>query len=198
MANLKIKETPWEQRNLGLHACEIIIDNEECISEDEISTISNLYEYIVVKMSTYSYKLSAMLQRQSFIFNETILSLSKMMKDFNEHNPVIKLFSKQTTVEHIIEAEEIALIAKKLGNDMFLTDRIALNPNFGPNIANIRYGYWIKEMTTEGCELYELKYHGCKVGFCLIKCFDSTIDYLLGGLYPQYQDKGIGILTSLF
>lgn len=191
-----IKECPWEKRNLGVHACEIVI-NDNDLSCDEITTVVSSFDYVVAKLNNYTYKASTILLKNGFIFNETILSISKLVKDFNICNPIIKIYSAKSKVKLIKDIDEINSVAEKLGEDMFSTDRIALNPHFGPSLANVRYSYWIKEMSQDGCDLYEIYYENSIVGFSLVKQNGKITDYILGGLYPQYQDKGLGILTAL-
>lgn len=191
---MKIKEAFWEKRNLGVETLEIEFE------ETDVSDIVNSFEtydkygYIVAKVPTNRIDLVHKLESNKFQFFESQISLSKRLTDKFVLPNYISEWTKKIDIELIETSSQLKNIQSEISKGLFDTDRIAIDPYFGKDVASKRYMNWISdEFQKNESSLYELIYQGNRLGFFLTKDInDKTKDLLLGGIYNDYKNIGFG------
>ena len=102
---------------------------------------------------------------------------------------------------HVANGTELKQIFDAIdGGMIFRTDKISLNPRFGPMVAARRYGNWMRdEIAREDTYPYIIS-RGCKaIGFSVLKYSnnDSVIG-LLSGLMDASRFAGLGIYLGYY
>jgi hypothetical protein len=148
----------------------------------------------VAKVPIKKVPLVHFLEDNGFRFMESQVDIYKKLSDGWTLSGPIRKFIDQTTVSRIESREQLDSVLNEIGEGMFDTDRISLDPCFNLDIASTRYRNWIcDEFVREGTELYELIYDGSRAGFFAMKGMDSSKPYLmLGGVYNKYKGMGLG------
>lgn len=196
---MKIIDCIWEIPNIHKRTCEIIIDNED--SNEDILTIdrnTSEFEYKVVKACDKSVPVYKALSSQGFYFVENQISITFRGHNKQRMSKVSSRFYERIELRPCLTQTSIEFVLNQINNDLFYTDRIALDPSFGVKYANIRYSNWIKNtIEKDKYELYEILVSGQAVGFAYFFIDGSKVDYLLAGLYKEYQSSGFGIAIPL-
>lgn len=194
---MRVIECPWELDNLGCRVCEISIDREEVIDVGLLKDTLRKYDYVVCKVSYNSFQQYNTLCLLDMTFNESQISIGKTFSSFDLENRITANFLKKISLKECVSIEELKSIVERIKN-VYDTDRIAINPCFGKEIANKRYGNWIAtEWTRKSSRLFEVQKGNRSVGFCLFKENGQIVDYLLGGLYAEFKNTGIGLCLPL-
>ena len=68
-----------------------------------------------------------------------------------------------------MQDKDIRRLHKELNNDMFVDDRVSLDPKFSQDQANRRYIGWISDDVKLGGKLFKMLYKGKAVGFFTFK-----------------------------
>lgn len=198
---MKVTDCFWEQTNIGKHTVEITIEKGDDFSTNAIKDLIGEYEYAVIKvpmkMVDFNFGLSAM----GFTIIETQIHVSKKYKDFDFNAPYISVFYPDIEFEEVTTSEQLEEIICQMTSDMFSTDRIVLDAQFGTLIGMKRYQNWMKtEHEANKSRLCKILYRGKHIGFFMFRIKQNEVDVMLGGIYKKYQGYGIGILTpaSLF
>jgi len=178
----------WELENLNKKTYEINIDSEE----DNINKIREFEkekqpEYIVLKIPT-KYAKNFLQEINSYKFIETQFTLVKKLKYFDKRED----FSNRYALKKIDEENEINNLISFIDDDMFKTDRIALDKEFGVKVANRRYKNWIKNGQIKGNEIYFLMKNNKQIGFLMTSIKENTANILLGGIFNKFQGMGHG------
>ncbi len=96
---------------------------------------------------------------------------------------------EELTVQKVESEEDVRYIQDEIRKGIFTTDRIAIDPYFGIEIANRRYANWVGDEVKQDGVLCYLVSNGMKIGFSLSK-MDGT--GLLGGVFVDSQKEGVG------
>jgi len=96
-----------------------------------------------------------------------------------------------------MQDKDIKRLHKELNNDMFVDDRVSLDPKFTQDQANRRYIGWISDGIKLGGKLFKMVYKGEAVGFFTFKK-EGNDSYAsnLGGFYPSFEKFGFGICLN--
>lgn len=181
----------WEIKNIEKRTVELEIDNKEIsIDEKNLSEIEKNYEYVVVKVNSGNMPILRELQKKGYIFMETQISLSKKIKeetfDFDKISKNIK-FDKMSYIE------DIHTITNNISDNMFRTDRIALDDRFGISIANKRYRNWIEDAYNKRSnDFFIISKKEKNIGFIMTSENEDNAEILLGGIFEEYQSLGYG------
>jgi len=192
---LKIINAFWELRNLGVSSSEITIELSDTI--DDLKAILFSFkgpEYIVFKVPSGGVEFLKCLTDNGFYFVET---LSEMQLDITDYNIPEKLarFDKNLTYK-ILPSEDLDSLGYEIKKGIFNTDRIAMDSNFGKDIAANRYFNWIKDEVLKGNNIYEILYKEEPIGFFGLKQIgDRSFDNFLAGLYIEKSNFGFGFST---
>jgi len=185
----------WEKRNLGVDCVELQVNNNDFLSEfrNTVRELKSEYQVLRVPSGRTDMLLSA--QVLGFQVIEMSIELTRRTKDYSLPS-IYKRFEPHI---NIIEADEnninkVLLEIKE--SNMFMTDRIAMDPFFSADKSGNRYYYWSKDMLDTGAHLYLAQYKGENVGFGLNNSKNGTLyDAVLGGVFPKFANKGLGFLS---
>lgn len=187
----------WEIRNLGKKTVEIEVEKNDSL-EDLVNYFSNnLYEYSVLKLPSSRKDLIFPIQSLGFKFAE-ILNYAKVgtkgLPSLSKiENRILNdlIYSPMTKSEH----DELFF---RLSENLFETDRIAIDPLFGTKKSNYRYRGLITDEINNGATLYSVKFKLNNIGFFLIRERGDASYSNLAGIYKDFQNKGFGIFLNFF
>ena len=191
---MKIIDAFWEKRNLGVETIEIIVEPGD--------TLIGLHEalhkfsppYTVVKVPSTSSEFLFELNRQNFFFIETMFQCHHTGGDFG-FNPIQQRIMQRSR-NWAMNAAEVETLLFQIQKGMFGTDRISVDPQFGPEIANKRYAFWIRDEIEKGALVHNVAVDEKNIGFFAIKRAGRDNYFLfLAGLYLEYQSTGLGFCT---
>ena len=192
---MKIVEATWEKRNLGIKVLEVEIElnDEISIVIEDIDELTA--DYIVVKVPTKISNLIGPIQLAGFEFIEvlthSIFDTKLPTLDKLEERFLLNLHSSP-----ISDSNRRLLESSVLGG-MFNTDRISLDSKFDQFMSANRYLGMISDECSKGAAVYEITYKDDFVGFYVLRLVSETTSLSsIGGVLPQYQNKGIGVLMN--
>lgn len=187
---MKIIDTFWEKRNLGVSSKEIIISKSDTIEELK-KLLPQLIdtEYLIVKVPSPFVYFIEYLTAEGFEFIETIIETSLDLDRFKIPIILEKINTKVTYHEMI----EFNLLFDEINKGIFNTDRIALDSKFGIDYSSRRYINWLKDELEKGNKIYNIILKDTNVGFfALKKINDEIYDNFLAGLYLNDKNFGLG------
>lgn len=194
---MNIVNCTWEQMNLGENVCEVTVSSNEAFCFDIIKALEKDYTYQVVKVEAGNVPFILELQKLGFVLIETQLDWTTKMKDFNQNHPLIERFRPILTFQNIKSEEEFNKMLSMIDNNMFSTDRIALDPKYGMAVGRNRYCNWMQaEYSLSKSYFAYIIVEGTKVGFLMLRNNNGRAHGALAGIFKEYQDLGFGILTS--
>lgn len=194
---MKIVDCFWEKRNLNCSAAEIVVDSKDSFCIDQFDFIQN-YDYIVVKVPVNKIDFNLGLSKLGFVMFEMQVEMYANMTTFNFEEKNIKRLLPNLKLQEITKEEDLNILLTKIRPGMFSTDRISLDPKFGMDIGCERYKNWIcDEFLKESSKTVNIIYKNNNVGFATFK-ETTEIRGLIGGLFSEYQNDGIGLLTTCF
>lgn len=187
---MKLTDAFWEKKNLGMKVLEVQFEENDTIDTE---IIYEGYEYVLVKVPAGKIDIVHKLEKNGFVFLETKLNIIKRVREIAEGNRYLSHLSKNTDYVEISDYSKIEDVLNKIDENLFDTDRVALDPIFNIEISNKRYKNWIRNVLEQGvASLYEIVYEGDSVGFSLISIKGKRMELLLGGLYSEYKGSGLG------
>ena len=193
---MKITECYWELKNLDSHVVEVSIEKNDTFDASKFSFPDK--DYVVVKVpvgdTAFNFGLSAL----NYVMIESQLSMSKALKCYPFEDRLVKYVSSKTELVDVSTHDELQEILDEMTVDMFSTDRIYLDPHFGPKMSMRRYRNWMQDEFEQGtsqiCKVVE---EGAVIGFFMFKMECNVCDGLLGGIFEKYQNGPYGILTPV-
>ena len=200
---MKIVDAFWELRNLGKKTLEITFEPEDFkLTPKEIyQLIENLRveyqaEYLVVKIRAGKPEFGNELCKHDFYHIETQLHLKAMRDDVEfALNKYARFFRNAKLIE-ATTSDDLNYIKSEIMKGIFHTDRIALDKNFGVDIANKRYANWVEDEFNRQSKLFFAVVGDKKIGFSLHRYENISTDVLLVALFKNFQNKGFG--TKLY
>ncbi|MBE6908523.1 MAG: hypothetical protein E7474_02800 [Ruminococcaceae bacterium] len=194
-----IQETPWEQKNLGVASSAVFHfdgnDDPAAVTE----TVKNqdyIYQEAVIPMNRID--IVNGLLAGGFRFAE--VAIAQSMKPVCELPEAYQRHLHEFTF-HPADENEIKQIYDAVdGGSVFQTDKISLNPRFGPAVAARRYGNWIREeIANRGARPYIISYGDEAAGFSVMKTDDKgTVTGLLSGLMSTSRFPGFGVYLGYY
>ena len=98
----------------------------------------------------------------------------------------------------LADESDMQMIYSEIEKGIFKTDRIALDPKFGIEIANRRYAFWIKDALKNGARVYLSLYENKPIGFFVSKSTQNKkSNGLLGGIFNSSENHLQGAFNSL-
>lgn len=194
---MRITETFWEQRNLGLKSFEIILKETDAIQDFlhyEQEIIDNGAKYIVVKIPVNCPMLLFEIPKAGYVFVEASFSLSLKNQDY-VCPPYLKRFDRNLEVIKASDSESRSRIYNEILKGIFSTDRVSLDNRFTPATGNLRYLNWVKDLVDEGHGIYEVFSSGKPIGFFQLKEIDQNkVQGIVTGIYEEFSTSGLGSL----
>lgn len=190
---MKVINAIWENRNLNSNTYELEIENGDDVNNllTEVNSLNNP-EYIVVKVPAGNVDFNNCLNQNGFYLIESIIKIGVAIKDYRIPEKMEKI-NNFISYEQV-EEDQINFICKKIQENIFTTDRIALDKQYGLEVANKRYSNWIKdEFYQDRSHIFEVKYGKRGIGFFGLKeKTEQNIEIFLGGMYNECKDFGLG------
>jgi hypothetical protein len=192
---MKIIDAYWEKRNLGIDTKEIIVSASDSILDLEqvtksFSSASKLY--VVVKIPTGIPEYIQLLTENGFCFVETLFEVSINIKDV-QLPYTLKKFDSLLSYHELNDKVEIDRLYTEIKKGIFTSDRIALHPLFGIDIAAKRYINWLNDEIEKGAKIFEITYKTIHIGFFALKYLsENKYDNFLAGMYVNKENFGYG------
>ena len=200
---MKVIDADWEMRNLGCKTVEIVVGKEDAKKQsDEIcSELAQAIKdhearYVVVKVDTRYSAISLRLQHEGYDLIE-VQATSRQTREAAE--AALERFAPFAEGVNYYEAqpEDVAMVIREVRKGIFKTDRIALDPHFGVEIANLRYANWIQDEVARKTPLYIATYQDMPLGFMLNREQQrGRFHGLLLGLFTDEAVQGYGSLLD--
>ena len=195
---MKVVNCVWELQNLGERVVEITVESDDVFNRDEILRSSVGYEYVVIKVPMNKVDFNFGLSSLGYSMIETQINISKKYKDFPFDDRLVKQVYPLAEMQIIHSGVELEDSLVRMTPDMFSTDRIYLDPYFARDSSCRRYGNWIRtEFEKKTAVAIKMIYDGVEVGVGTYRVLDNGIYVgLVGGIYEEYQDNGLGLMTA--
>ena len=195
---MKIIDCPWELANLDCRVVEIRVAADEVIDKIQIQELESKYDYLVLKVQAGAMKNNIVAAELGFELAETQMFLLKAKRDWHmDQDLLTSRLMQQLSVERITMEEDFEELMSLITEDMYSTDRIYLDPEFGPKYSERRYKNWTRTEWERGALLYKHYFRGKYVGYSLCKKQGDELVCLLAGCFEQYQKTGIGLWIPL-
>lgn len=197
---MKCVNAEWELRNLGVKTIEISIEKSDSNfpTSKLLQTVENFRQeydakYVVVKSDAKYPAISIDFQRAGFWLMENQIGLKAVRRDllkaFEDYK---KIFYDEVSYRAASD-DDIKMVCAEIEKGMFTTDRIALDPHFGIEIANHRYVLWLKDELKRGALLHLTLHEGNTIGFFLDKITgEKKLAGLLGGIFKNAESQNLG------
>jgi len=193
---MKTIDCYWE-KTLNCKTCEILVERNDTYNHNFFLSLENNYQYIVVKVPMNMMEFNYGLAHKGYILCEMQYKISINYNDFNFNDPLIRRITPYASFQEITSEEEFNLLLDKITVNMFSTDRISLDPLFGPTIGCKRYRNWMKNSyETKQSKFLYLLYKGERVGFSMYQEKGDETDGILNGLFTEHQAKGLGSIVA--
>ena len=196
---MKTVHATWEKRNLGREAWEITLDRKDM--EDVPGVIKALDDetfkgaYVCVKLPVGNLKMVHALEDDGFRFLEVQLSL---ISHFEPTNILSHRESMGNVEFKIVEKtpEAWERIIQKVPEGLFDTDRISLDPMFGPDVARRRYQNWMRDLLANPkSRLTVMVVDGKEIAFGLDIIDECRVEGVLGATFEDARNSGYGMLS---
>lgn len=192
---MKIIETPWEKRNLGVTSVNFIIEKTDTLDNLGERILNNKdYQYQTVKLPVNMMDIHDKLNKSGFKFIEGKFELTCNLRKMSFPEELVPIVDR-LKYHQITRNEELELLYNKIKDGLFDTDKIAVDPKFGKEMSGIRYYNWTKdEIDSKKSIPYIAYYNEEPVGFFVIKKINDKIAYsLLGAIFNKEAYGGYGI-----
>ena len=194
---MDIVNCKWEIANLGERVCEVTLSPGEDLDFPTIDNLRRDFSYQVVKVPAGNVTASIKLQEWGFIMIEAQMDWIVKIKDFNCTHPLISRLTPTLSFEDIESEDELEKMLSHIDNNMFSTDRIALDTRYGKEVGRNRYCNWIRsEFEKRTSFIAYINYEGIDIGFLMLKVTNNRGHGALAGIFREYQNMGFGVLTS--
>lgn len=190
---MKIKETPWESRNLGVESSiELYFEGNDLVEELNSDVLNNGRSYQVAHVPVGNIDVVNKLLRYGFSFAETKIELTADLKNLVLPSK-FERFSEGLEY-HTATNEEVDQIKAAMIGGVFSTDKVALDPYFNAGIAGQRYVYWTEDTVRAGVGfLYTVSRNDEPIGFFVLKKSSERLgDSFLAALFDKDKDSGLG------
>ena len=189
-----ILENHWEYKNLSKTSAEIhLFDNDHLNNQKDLSKLKSKFEHIVAKVPLSNCRALTLLDQNNFKFDELQFHMEINLKETDiTGNTLFNDFASKANHIKIQNDANLDIIIDNINRGMFNTDRFSLNPNFGQNISSKRYTNWIKYIHSKKGDIYIINCKDNPIGFMMFDNNSKCLNYLLGGLFPDYQNMHYG------
>ncbi|MFB7814956.1 hypothetical protein ACFC0X_12270 [Paenibacillus chitinolyticus] len=186
----------WEKRNFDKKVLEIELDAND--STDCLAELQNDYadyEYIVTKVPKRRMDLVHGLEEAGFRFMETQMEMTMNLTKLSKPSRFTKAISDHIQFQTVETIERLEEMLSRIDEDLFVTDRVSLDPELGIGLAHKRYVNWIRDGFLSGDALIiEAILKSKKIGFFYFtKRNDKAIHAVLVSVYNNSRRRGVGL-----
>ena len=190
---MKVIDAFWEKRNLGVDTVEFETEKGDTLEIIRNTILANEKQYNVVKTRNGDFEIKQLMSELGYTYMESMFKLVHQMK-MPAVPDAVKRIMDRITYMPMTEESEIEMMFSELDKGIFKTDRIALDPFFSPEIANLRYKNWLKDELARGNALTKGVYDGEIFAFGAYKMLDGNVmQAYLGGMFNDYLNCGLAI-----
>lgn len=190
---MKIINAFWEQRNLKMNSYEVELEHDDDLNQIELE-IKKLVgaQYIVFKVPIGCLDMYALLVKYGCFYVETLCNIGISLMDYTIPTKIAKIDSKIKYCQ--VDDKLLDVVCNRIEENIFTTDRIALDKVFGLSLANRRYSNWLRDEFLSGrSKIYEIKLGNNGIGFFGLKDVKSqTVELFLAGMYNEAKEFGLG------
>ncbi len=194
---MKVVDATWEKRNLGVDVTEVT-----CTEKDSVLELREVLQrikvpYSVIKIPSGATPLLVEAQKNGYSFAEAGFEVVGDMHRVSAPD-YYKRFEKHIRMEKANEEVLNRILQDIKKGEIFESDRIATDPYFSREIAGQRYYNWAQDILAGDAFMGVMYYKDTPVAFNLSKPYkgkNDTYDGILGGVLPEYADKGLGFLV---
>jgi len=191
---MEIIDAFWEKRNLGIETKEIILHADDSVSviEHFFDSLSSEKLYLVVKVPVGRHDFIHFLTRKGFCFVESLFKMSIRLDTFRLPES-FRRFDDKLKYKILTTVDDFKRLETEIKKGIFVTDRIAIDANFGIEVASNRYFNWIKDEIQKGSEVFEILYRETAIGFFTLKnVSNGKYNGFLAGMYRNDYSLGFG------
>ncbi len=193
---MRITDCVWEIENIGKKTCEVLIEKGDELDEHLLLDLDSQFEYQVVKVDSGLIGNIIYLEDHGFHLIETQIDVEIKINSFDYNDCLVKFLTPDISFEEVDNREKFNEILNRVTPEMFVSDRIALDPSLGVDYSCKRYKTWMKNsFESNNASFFQMKYRDEYVGFSMYRLIDSIWHGDLGGVYPECG-KGLGLLTA--
>lgn len=153
--------------------------------------------YCVLKYPSICFSGGQDLTGLGFTFFESQLNFKTTKREFAR---IQRDMGRHVTprIFRLIDSSNADNLLHEFDKGIFQTDRIALNPAFGPTLANLRYKKWlISCLDKPEYRITETLWNGKPVGFGMDRLVGDRVIGLLGANYPGFEGK-LSYINGMF
>jgi ribosomal protein S18 acetylase RimI-like enzyme len=169
-------------------------------SLEEIYHSSLGFELSTVRVPIGNLPLVHGLEAKGFRFLESQFSIEIGLSSLSAASSMQAAILRKYVLAQV-RTDEVELLQGYVKEGLFKTDRIALDPELGPELANHRYSQWIAEVASKRIAslqwLMTASEPPRRAGFIMFQEDGKTVNALLGGVFPQFQTQGAGLAMVL-
>ena len=192
---MKIIDAYWELDNLDCRVAEVEIQDEVDFDENLLREKESLYDYIVIKIDSNDFRLFEKVNRMGYHFAETQLCLQKNINKFDiSSDKLVQYHLRHFQIEQLSSIQQLETCLASMTPNMYHTDRIYLDPYFGPQYSLRRYKNWSLSEFKKGSPCFRMMYQDNCAGFAVLKPDGEVVNGLLAGFFEKYQNIGLGIM----
>ena len=193
---MKIIDCIWEVENLGDRTAEVIVEKGDAFQKESFEEIERKYSYVVVKVPMKQVEYNWGLSHLGYIFSEIQCKLYKKFCDFNFNDKFIKMVYDAIDFKEIHDEQLFNEVIENITPNMFSTDRITLDPYYGPEIGCQRYKNWMRTAFDKKTAKFIASYYKNQLsGFSMYRKDKDIVDGILGGNFQDFQSSALGIIT---
>ena len=194
---MKTVHAVWEMANLGVDAWEITAEASDTLQDlaEEDERLRGLgAEYIVLRSPVGRQDLLFGLGGLRYTWVENVFHVMIRREEYHMPQNVAR-FDRGLSVKKAEEEQDRQRVYALVRQGIFRTDRVSIDPAFGPEAGGNRYANWLEGMIRGGGDLYEVYQKEKPIGFFVIVRKDAdTVDPVLMGMYDRENDRGLGTL----
>lgn len=193
---MKVTNCTWELANIGKKTAEITVDKDDILDRDFLRELDSQYEYQVMKVTSGNIAANFLLEENGFHHIETQIALELKYSDFDWNDSLIKYIESDMAFLDVKTKEDLESIFERMTQEMFTSDRIAMDPYFGLDYSYKRYCNWMRSaFENQTAYFFQMKYKDELIGFSMFRIVGTVWHGDLGGVYPESGD-GLGLLTA--
>lgn len=188
---MQVKKTPWETRNLGVKSSIEYYVGINDLVKDSKEIWNSEYEYQVLHIDSGNVEMLLEAQNKGFRVIEMNIQLRKSLDIvflpdvFRRYEQVLSYrLANKNEIEDILDIVRVG--------EMFITDKVALDPLFGKKKSGERYAFWSEDILESGAVTVLTLYKEQPIGFEIYTEEGGICTNFIGGVFPEYANKGLG------
>ncbi|WP_107839171.1 GNAT family N-acetyltransferase [Metasolibacillus meyeri] len=193
---MKKVDAYWEKQNFNKKVLEVEFEMDDSL--DCLGTLQGdflNYNYIVAKVPKCKIELLHELEEFGFRFVETQMEMAMNLRKLNKSLQLTMKKVDKLKFEIVNNIEHLERVLAQIDEDLFVTDRISLDPLLGNKIAHKRYINWIRDsFDREDTLIIEVLDKEDRVGFFYFTEKDNQIiQAVLASVYKTFRRRGVGL-----